>query len=58
MSWKTKLTSLFFMYLFMLVRNKYFKEFIDNDAEPPLNSVFENPSIDATREVAMFAFCA
>ena len=28
----------------------------DNDVEPPLNSVFENPSIDANRKAAMFAF--
>ena len=33
-------------------------EFTDNDVEPSLNSVFENPSIDANRKVAMFAFYA
>ena len=29
------------------VRHKYLREFTDNDVEPSLNSVFENPSIDA-----------
>ena len=32
------------------------RESTDNDAEPSLNSIFENPSIDATRK--MFAFYA
>ena len=40
------------------VRHKYLREFTDNDVEPSLNSVFENPSIDANRKVAMFAFYA
>ena len=39
------------------VRHKYL-EFTDNDVEPSLNSVFENPSTDANRKVAMFAFYA
>ena len=34
------------------------REFTDNNVEPSLNSVFENPSIDANRKVAMFAFYA
>ena len=32
--------------------------FTDNDVEPSLDSVFENPCIDANRKVAMFAFYA
>ena len=32
------------------VRHKYLREFTDNDVEPSLNSVFENPSIDANRK--------
>ena len=35
------------------VRRKYLREFTDNDVEPSLNSVFEDPSIDANRKVAM-----
>ena len=31
---------------------------VRHDIEPSLNSVFENPSIDANRKVAMFAFYA
>ena len=34
------------------------REFTDNDVEPSLNSVFENPNFDANRKVAMFAFYA
>ena len=37
------------------VRHKYLREFTDNDVEPSLNSVFENPSIDANRKVAFYA---
>ena len=40
------------------VRHKYLMEFTDNDVEPSLNFAFENPSIDANRKVAMFAFYA
>ena len=40
------------------VRHKYLREFTDIDVEPSLNSVFENPSIEANRKVAMFAFYA
>ena len=40
------------------VRHKYLREVTDNDVEPSLNSVFENPSIDANRKIAMFAFYA
>ena len=40
------------------VRHKYLREFTDNDVEPSLNSVFENPSIDANMKVPMFAFYA
>ena len=48
MFWKTIFTSS------IVVLNKYLSEFTDNDVEPSLNSVFENPSIDANREVAVF----
>ena len=34
------------------------REFTDNDVEPSLNFVFENPSTDANRKVAMFTFYA
>ena len=40
------------------VRHKYLREFTDNAIEPSLNSVFQNPSIDANRKVAMLAFYA
>ena len=40
------------------VRHKYLSEFTDNDVEPSVNSVVENPCIDANRKVAMFAFYA
>ena len=49
---------LFICPVYAVVRHKYLKEFTDNDVEPTLNSVFENPSIDANRKVAMFAFYA
>ncbi len=49
---------LFICPVYAEVRYKYLKEFTNNDAEPSLNSVFENPSIDANRKVAMFAFYA
>ena len=49
---------LFICPVYAVVRHKYLREFTDNDVEPSLNSVFENPSIDANRKVEMFAFYA
>ena len=50
--------SLFMCPVYAEVRNKYLRQFTNNDAEPSLNSVFENLSNDAIRKVAMFAFYA
>ena len=49
---------LFICSVYASVRHKYLREFTDNDVEPSLNSVFEKPSIDADRKIAMFAFNA
>ena len=50
MSRKTKFTScVYVLAVYAEVRHKYLREFIDDDFEPSLNSVFENFSIDATR---------
>ena len=49
---------LFICSVYAGVQHKYLREFPDNDVEPSLNFVFENPSIDANRKVAMFAFYA
>ena len=49
---------MFIRLVYAEVRHKYLREFIDMDVEPSLTSVFENPSIDANRKVALFAFDA
>ena len=55
---KDEIHFLFICPVYAGVRHKYLREFTDNDVEPSLNSVFENPSTDANRKVSMFAFYA
>ena len=39
-------------------RRKYVMDLIAHDIEPSLNTVFENPSSDVSRKIAMFTFYA
>ena len=49
---------MFICLVYAEIRHKYLKELIDKDVEPSFTSVFENPSVDANRKVAMFALYA